>query len=173
MNVEDRRLLRQLADERGKEYGKLVQKLLACALLDADAQELYERSTQGIDLECELDGRKLSIEVKTCESRKLRLGKKDLQGLEDRARAGREAWLAVLGPGLLDDWRFCRVHPGEVQPLKDILLVELRASRDHELEERLRAPFGRALRTHAGRARSEGQSGLDDVLRDHAQYRRA
>ena len=36
-------------ERRGKEYGKLVQKLLALALLDADAQELYERSVQGID----------------------------------------------------------------------------------------------------------------------------
>lgn len=173
MKLEDRDLLRKLAEERGKEYGKLVQKLLALALLELDVRELYERSTQGIDLECELDGRPLSIEVKTCEGRKLRLGKKDLDGLEDRARAGREAWLAVLGPGLLDDWRFARVVPGELLPQRDIPLIELRATRDTELEQRVREPFARILRQHGELAKSSGQGALDDVLRTREQYRRA
>lgn len=173
MKRETHAQLRELADDSGKEFGKLVQKLLALALLDAGAEELYERSVQGIDLECEIDGRPVSIEVKTCEARRLKLGRKDLAGLEDRARAGREAWLAVLGSGALDDWRFARVHPGEILPQKDILLVELRAGRDAALEARVREPFARALERHAEIAARRGQSGLDAVLRDHPQYRRA
>ena len=40
MNPDARRLLRELASRRGKEYGKLVQKLLVIALLDARATEV-------------------------------------------------------------------------------------------------------------------------------------
>lgn len=173
MKAEEHQRLRELSETSGKEYGKLVQKLLALALLDAGATEVFERSVQGIDLECTIDGRDLSIEVKTCEGRSLRLGRKDLAGLEDRARGGREAWLAVLGAGLLDDWRFARVHPGEIRPQKDILLTELRASRDRELEERVREPFARSVARHADLAASGGQGGLDGILRQHPEFRRA
>lgn len=173
MKKESRDHLRRLADQRGKEYGKLVQKLLALALLDAGASELFERSTQGIDLECKLDGRALAIEVKTCESRSIRLASKDLDGLAARHASGARCYLAVLGPGLFDDLRLAVVLPGEIAPAKDILLVELRASRDLKLEARLRPCFERVLLRHAAVAESEGQGGLDALLASHVAYRRA
>jgi hypothetical protein len=52
-----------------KEYGKLVQKLLAIALLGAGADSLTDRSTQGIDLEATIRGKRRAIEVKTTETR--------------------------------------------------------------------------------------------------------
>ena len=38
--------LDKLRGEVGREYGKLVQKLLAAAFLETDVQKLVERSTQ-------------------------------------------------------------------------------------------------------------------------------
>ncbi|MCA8971113.1 MAG: hypothetical protein KDC95_15075 [Planctomycetes bacterium] len=173
MNPDARRLLRELASRRGKEYGKLVQKLLALALLDAGATEVYERSTQGIDLEFRRDAIRFAVEVKTCEGRKLRLGAKDLAGLESRANAGIATYLAVLGPGLLDDLRLARIAPGELVASKDLFLVELRAYRDAVLEAWIRPAFERAIHRHTQRATTEGQSGLDVVLSQAPEYRHA
>ncbi|MCB9880694.1 MAG: hypothetical protein H6832_10245 [Planctomycetes bacterium] len=173
MNPEARRLLRELAARRGKEYGKLVQKLLALALLDAGATEVYERSTQGIDLEFRRDSKRFAVEVKTCEGRKLRLAAKDLAGLESRANAGITTYLAVLGPGLLDDLRLARIAPGELVASKDIILVELRAYRDAELEAWIRPAFERVIHRHTQRATTDGQSGLDAILSQAPEYRHA
>ncbi len=61
MKLEVHQRLSELSAAAGKEYGKLVQKLLAIALLDAGAESLTDRSTQGIDLEATIKGKRRAI----------------------------------------------------------------------------------------------------------------
>ena len=49
--------LAELRAKTGKEYGKLIQKLLAIALLETEVERLVERSIQGIDLDVTIAGR--------------------------------------------------------------------------------------------------------------------
>lgn len=156
--------LRSLSDAKGKEYGKLVQKLLAIAFLDAGADDLTERSIQGIDLEVRIGGRRLALEVKTCEGGSLSLGKKDLEGLERQHADGLEAYIPVLGDRLTDDWIFVRFTPGELPSAKQLSLFKLRAYRDGELEARISRAFAKAVLDHAADAARDGQRGLDRVL---------
>ncbi len=57
MRLDVHRRLRDLSDKTGKEYGKLVQKLLAIAFLEAEAESVTDRCVQGIDLDVTLHGR--------------------------------------------------------------------------------------------------------------------
>ena len=95
MKLEVHQRLSELSTAAGKEYGKLVQKLLAIALLEAGAESLTDRSTQGIDLEATFRGKKRAIEVKTTESGAVSLGKKDLEGLAAREADGMRAYVAA------------------------------------------------------------------------------
>lgn len=164
MNPRVHETLRALSAEKGKEYGKLVQKLLAIAFLESGADALIERSIQGIDLEVRLAGRRLALEVKTCEGGSLTLGKKDLDGLDRQFADGLEAFVPVLGDRPTDDWIFVRYARGELPSAKSLSLFKLRAYRDRELESRIAPAFDRAVLTHAAVAAREGQNGLDRVL---------
>lgn len=164
MNQQVHEKLRALSAEKGKEYGKLVQKLLAIAFLESGAEGLIERSIQGIDLEVRLAGRRLALEVKTCEGGSLTLGKKDLDGLDRQCAEGLETYVPVLGDRPTDDWIFVRYAPLELPSAKQLSLFKLRAYRDRELEARIARAFEAAVLTHAAVAAREGQSGLDGVL---------
>lgn len=173
MRLEVHRRLADLSEAAGKEYGKLVQKLLAVAFLEAGAGAVTDRSTQGIDLEVELDGAALALEVKTTEGGALRFGKKDLDGLAAREAGGARAYLAVLGPGLLDEWTLARFHRGELRPSQSYSLTELRPYRDGALERRVRETFPAAVLAHAAAAARGGQRALDEVLARYPGYRPA
>ena len=96
MKYETWRTLQALRERQGKEYGKLVQKLLALAFIDAGASRITDRSVQGIDIELQLGDRKLALEVKTAEISSISVGKKDLDGLASRREEGFETMLAVF-----------------------------------------------------------------------------
>ena len=164
MNAATHELLTRLSEETGKEYGKLVQKLLAIALLEAGADRLIDRATQGIDLEVDLAGRRLALEVKTCEGGSLTLAKKDLDGLNRQVADGREAFVPALGDRPTDEWVFGRYTPGELPGGKKISLFQLRAYRDRDLERRVAREFDRAVQAHAATAARGGQGALDRVL---------
>jgi hypothetical protein len=97
-------MLGHLATECGKEYGKLVQKLLAIACCESGAVRLIDRSTQGIDLEVTFhDGLRVAFEVKTGQAGTVTFGKKDLDGLAGRAsRAEGEVQRAEAGRRSVD-----------------------------------------------------------------------
>jgi Holliday junction resolvase len=173
MKLEVHQRLSELSAAAGKEYGKLVQKLLAIALLDAGAESLTDRSTQGIDLEATIKGKRRAIEVKTTESGAVSLGKKDLDGLAAREKEGARAYVAVLGNRFLDEWTFARFHAGELQPSQSYSVTQLRPYRDRELERSVVKPFADAVLKHADAAARGGQSALDEVLAAHPAYRRA
>ena len=173
MKLEVHQRLSDLAAATEKEYGKLVQKLLAIALLEAGAEGLTDRSTQGIDLEATIRGKKRAIEVKTTESGSVSFGKKDLEGLAARESGGARAYVAVLGNRFLDEWTIARFHAGELQPSRSYSITELRPYRDAELERAVAKPFAEAVLRHADAAARGGQRALDEVLAAHAQYLRA
>ena len=175
MRLDVHRRLGEIAAAQGKGYGKLVQKLLAIAFLDAGAERVTERSVQGIDLEVTLaGGRRIALEVKTSEpgaSGDVQFGKKDLQGLVARAEEGYEPYFAVLGNRLLDDWVLAHHLPGELEPNNAYSPTRLRPYRDPELETLVAEAFAEAVGRHAGRAAEGGQGALDEVLRGYDAFR--
>jgi len=174
MKPEVHERLRELSDETDKEYGKLVQKLLAIAFLEAGAEAVTDRCTQGIDLELTWRGRRRALEVKTCAGGTLRLGAKDLAGLAAREEGGATAYVAVLGGRLLDEWIIARFHRGELAPGELYSITRLRPYREAELEAAVAAKFDDALHEHrAAAAGRNGQRALDDVLARYPGYRRA
>ena len=161
-------LLSELREKTGKEYGKLVQKLLAIALLESHVDELVDRCTQGIDIEVKIAGRRYALEVKTSETDQIALARKDLEGLERQLRDGVEPYVAVLCSGLIDDWIFARYYPGELPSGKKLTAFRLRTYRDRELEDRVRGTFEKVVEQHANTAVYERQAGLDRVLARYA-----
>ncbi len=173
MKLEVHQRLSELSISAGKQYGKLVQKLLAIALLDAGAESLTDRCTQGIDLEATLNGRNRAIEIKTTESGAITLGKKDLEGLAAREKEGARSYVAALGNRFLDEWTLVRFHAGELQPSRSYSITQLRPYRDREMERAVVKPFADAVLKHADAALRGGQGALDEVLSAHPSYRRA
>ena len=173
MRLEVHQRLSELSASSGKEYGKLVQKLLAIALMEAGAETLTDRCTQGIDLEANFRGKKRAIEVKTTETGAVSLGKKDLEGLAAREAEGMRGYVAVLGNRFLDEWTFARFHAGELAPSQSYSITQLRPYRDAEMERAVAKPFAEAVLKHADAARRGGQGALDEVLAAHSAYRRA
>jgi hypothetical protein len=158
--------------EVGREYGKLVQKLLAIAFLETDVKKLVERSTQGIDLELEIAGERYMFEVKTSESDSIRLGPKDLEGLDRCVEEGAKVYLAVLTNGYLEDWILARYTPREFPAGKKLTSFPFRAHRDSDLEGRILTAFNRVVDAHVHTAIAERQSGLDELLHRYPEWRR-
>lgn len=173
MRPDVHRRLRMLHQERPSEYGKLVQKLLALAFLEAGATAVTDRSTQGIDLEVTFEGTAFAFEVKTTATGTIRLGAKDLAGLAARELEGARPYVAVLGARLLDDWTFARFHPNELVPAHSYTLSELRPYRDTELEEAIARAFPQVTLEHTSAAAAGGQGALDEVLRRCGGFRPA
>ena len=169
MKHEVYRRLSELSEASDKEYGKLMQKLLAIAFCKAGAIRLVEHSTQGIDLEVTLpDERRIAVEVKTAQDESVKFGKKDLDGLANQAEAGLEPYLALLGSQLLDEWILARCHAGEINPNQQYRLTQLRAYRDKELEDLIRGHFDEAVLEYTNLPETNRQGALDEVLRGFA-----
>jgi hypothetical protein len=166
MKHEVYRRLSELSEASDKEYGKLVQKLLAIAFCKAGAIRLIERSIQGIDLEITLpDERQIAVEVKTAQDQTVKFGKKDLDGLASQIEAGLEPYFAVLGSDLLDEWILARYHVGEIRPNQQYRLTQLRAYRDTELENQIREHFEEAVVEYTNLPETNRQGALDEILR--------
>jgi hypothetical protein len=174
MKAEAHRRLSELRAAQGSEHGKLVQKLLAVAFLEAGATRLVERAVQGIDLEVTLaDGRAVALEVKTTEGGSVLLGAKDLQGLEARRQEGLTPYVAALGHNLLDEWVFARVERDELRAGVPYPTTVLRAWRDRALERVVADTFPAAVLAHGPAAAAGGQGALNAVLERHPAYARA
>ncbi len=166
MKQEVHRRLSELSEASDKEYGKLIQKLLAIAFCKAGAVRLVERSTQGIDLEVSLpDLPPIAVEVKTTQDQSVKFGKKDLDGLASQAEAGLEPYLALLGSQLLDEWILARYYAGEIKPTKQYRLTQLRAYRNKEIENLIREHFDEAVIEYSNLPDENRQAALDEVLR--------
>jgi hypothetical protein len=156
-----------------KEYGKLVQKLLAVALLEADAKRLVDRCTQGIDLAFELATERYNFEVKTSESDSVTLSAKDFEGMDRLVAEGNRVYIAVLTEGAFEDWVFSRYYPGEFPTGKKLTSFSFRPHRDRELEARIRPHFDSVIDQHTITAIQGRQSGMDAVLETYPERGRA
>lgn len=166
MKHEVYRRLSELSEASDKEYGKLIQKLLAIAFCKAGAIRLVERSTQGIDLEVTLpDERRIAVEVKTAQDQSVKFSRKDLDGLASQTEAGLEPYLALLGSQLLDEWILARCYASEIKPNQQYRLTQLRAYRDIELEDSIREHFFEAVIEYSNLPDANRQAALDEVLR--------
>jgi hypothetical protein len=165
--------LARLRTEVGREYGKLVQKLLAVAFLETDVEKLVERSTQGIDLEMAIAGERCVFEVKTSASDAVRLTPKDVEGLDRLVEDGARVYLAVLTNGPFEDWILARYVPGEFPTGKDLTSFPFRAHRDRNLEQRILTDFDRVVDRDVHIAITRRQGGLDEVLRGYPAWGRA
>jgi hypothetical protein len=160
------RRLSELAEASDKEYGKLVQKLLAIAFCKAGVVRLIERSTQGIDLEITLpDERRIAVEVKTTQEQVVKFGKKDLDGLASQIESGLEPYFALLGSELLDEWILARYYVDEIKPNQQYRLTQLRAYRETDLEDLIREHFEQAVVEFTNLPDTNRQGALDNVLR--------
>ena len=173
MKHETHAKLERLRAEVGREYGKLVQKLLAIAFLETEVQKLVERSTQGIDLEIEIAGERCVFEVKTSESDSVRLTPKDLEGLDRLVEDGARVYLAVLTNAPFDDWILARYVPGEFATGKGLTSFPFRTHRDQELEQRILTAFDRVVDRDVHTAITRRQGGLDEVLQRYPAWGRA
>jgi hypothetical protein len=165
--------LAQLRAAVGREYGKLVQKLLAVAFLETDVQKLVERSTQGIDLEMEIAGERCVFEVKTSESDSVRLRPKDLEGLDRLVEDGARVYLAVLTNAPFEEWILARYVPGEFPTGRDLTSFPFRAHRDRDLEQRILSAFDRVVDRDVHVAITRRQGGMDEVLQRYPAWGRA
>jgi len=159
-----RRQLDDLSRRTGKEYGKLVQKLLAIAFLETGAEHLVESSIQGIDLEVRIAGVEHAFEVKTCEGRGITLGKKDVADLTGHLQRGEAVYIAMLASGLFDDWIFARLKSGELPSGRKLSAFKLRPYRNRQLEQRICAAFESAVKRFGEAATTERQRRLDQIL---------
>lgn len=164
MKYETWRTLQTIRDRQGSEYGKLVQKLLALALLEAGADRITDRAVQGIDIEVQLSGRKLALEVKTTEKSTISVGQKDLDGLASRREEGYETMLAVLGGRLMDEWMFLPVPGSDLKPNAIVDLVYLQPFVDQPLGDLIEVHFVSAVDRYGVLACDGGQAALNEVL---------
>ncbi|WP_287152432.1 hypothetical protein [Candidatus Solincola tengchongensis] len=93
------RKLEEIRERHGKEFGKVVQKLLALTFTELGYRLAEERAVQGVDIDvlCEKSGRKMSFEVKTCQGERVSIAEKDVEGLRTRHEVdGYEPYFAFL-----------------------------------------------------------------------------
>jgi len=166
-------VLRDLRQRYDVAYGKIAQKLLGIAFLEAGATSVTERSVQGIDLQVVLDSQRLALEVKTTEKGIVQLAKKDVDGLRARASEGFEPHVAVLGFRTLDRWLLTRFHDAEFTPGRKLPVDALRAWRRPELEARVCPAFTAAVHRLGGEVLRVGPLALDDALRAYGAWHTA
>ena len=173
MKYEAWKMLRTLRECQGAEYGKLVQKLLALAILEAGANRLTERAVQGIDIEVHLDARRLALEVKTAEASSISVGKKDIDGLRARREEGFETLLGVLAGRLTDEWMFLPIPGTDLQVNAATNVVFLRPFADKGLQRYVEEPFVASLDRYGSLACDGGQTALNEILQRQKNYAQA
>jgi len=146
-----------------QEFGKICQKFLAIAFQMNGYSHIVERGVQGVDVDAAgKDGNKYSIEVKTTLSRSVNIEQKDFYGLEDRKKDGYRSVIAALRLDRFSDWIFAnadRLKPG------NIYIEIVKIHRLKELEESIPTSFDEAVMEHYEGTLDEGQSYLDNVLK--------
>ncbi|MDI6832088.1 MAG: hypothetical protein QME88_12255 [Actinomycetota bacterium] len=103
---ETARKLEELYGCHEKEFGKVVQKLLALTFVEMGFGLAEERAVQGVDIDVIAPGgEKLSFEVKTSQSAQVTVQDKDIQGLESRLNADgyRPLFAFIFRPHYLGD----------------------------------------------------------------------
>ena len=164
MKTEIYESLKKLHDKhKPQEFGKICQKFIAIAFKMEGYTHIVERGVQGVDVDAAgKDGEKYTVEVKTTLYNEVIYGKKDHEGLQKRKEDGYLPVLAVLRLNRLSDWIFAKA--GKLNPGK-INIDILKIYRINELEETITPSFDEAVMEHFEGTMNEGQSYLDNCLR--------
>ncbi len=98
LTLQAQEILKGLFLRHPKEFGKIVQKLLALTLIDLGYVLVEERAVQGVDIDviARESGERYSLEVKTTQGNEFIVGAKDVNGLISRQTDGYETFYAVL-----------------------------------------------------------------------------
>jgi hypothetical protein len=148
-----------------REFGKIVQKLLAIGFRLAGFDRVVERGVQGVDVDAVGDpGERYATEVRTTQKEAVPFAIKDIKGLAARQQDGYHPLLAVLRLAPLSD--LFLVHTATLRCGR-LQIASLRPYRFHELERRLQPCFIRAVLEHYEGALTGSQFYLDRVLREH------
>jgi hypothetical protein len=166
LTTEQYHALKDLHARHGaREFGKIVQKLLAVTFRLAGFHRIVERGVQGVDVDAVGDSaERYATEVKTTQKDAVPFGAKDRDGLVSRQQDGYHPLLAVLRLSPLSD--LFLVHTSTLRCGR-LQIASLRPFRFHELEARLRPWFDRAVLEHFEGAYAGSQYYLDRVLRDY------
>ena len=152
----------QLHKKHGpREFGKLVQKMLAIAFRLAGYGNVTERGVQGVDIDAADGGLKYSTEVKTTLGEEVAFQTKDAEGLAARKKDGYQSVLGVLRLSPLSDWLLVDaqlINPGRLR------LESLRPHRLRDLERQLGPHFDATVLEHSEAALTGAQFYLDKVL---------
>lgn len=91
-------MLEKLYQAHPKEFGKVVQKLLALTFRELGYEIIEERAVQGVDIDMvdKPTGERISMEVKTSQGSQVEIPRKDVEGLERRRRDHYATFYAVL-----------------------------------------------------------------------------
>lgn len=157
------RLARLHARHGPREFGKIVQKLVALAFRHGGCMHVVERGVQGVDVDVAWSDEKYSVEIKTTRTSHVVYQTKDLVGLQRRGQDGYRPLVGVLRLGALSDWYLVdanRMRPGS----HDIEC--LRPYCRHDLGAHLRLHFELMVEQHFDGALLASQSYLDGVLRE-------
>lgn len=158
--------LKMLYDKYGpQEFGKLCQKFLAIAFQKAGYACVAEteRGVQGVDIgEVEKGDEKYTIEVKTTITNSIHYEQKDVEGLQYKKEKGYQPVLAVLRLDRFSDWIFAKA---DTLKSGSINIDSLRVYRLRELEKNASPLFDDTINEHYKETLREGQSYLDNVLR--------
>jgi len=148
-----------------REFGKIVQKLLAISFRLAGFDRVVERGVQGVDVDAVGDpGERYATEVKTTQKDAVHFATKDINGLAARQQDDYHPLLAVLRLAPLSD--LFLVHTATLRCGR-LQIASLRPYRFHELERRLQPCFLQAVLAHFEGTLTGSQFYLDRVLREH------
>lgn len=98
LTIETKTLLERIHEAHPKEFGKVVQKLLALSFIDMGYEVVEERAVQGVDIDMidKKTGERCSLEVKTSQGGEIILSPKDIEGLERRCVDHYSTYYAAL-----------------------------------------------------------------------------
>lgn len=166
MDTKSFELLNELYTRHGaQEFGKICQKILAIALIEAGYSCVAEseRGVQGVDIgEVEKGDEKYSIEVKTTKTDYINYKKKDKDGLQYKKEQGYQPILAVLKLDRFTEWFFVKADDIKVG---NIYIDRLRVYRLLEFEKKISEFIDKTIRKHYNGMLEEGQSYLDNILK--------
>jgi hypothetical protein len=166
LNTELYRSLKDLHARHGaREFGKIVQKLLAIGFRGAGFDRVVERGVQGVDVDAAGGStERYTTEVKTTQYDTVPFAIKDANGLAVRQQDGYVPLLAVLRLTPLSE--LFLVHTAQLRCGR-LQISSLRPYRFRELEGRLQPCFERAVQEHFEGALAGSQWYLDRVLREY------
>ncbi len=141
------RQLEEIRERHEREFGKVVQKLLALTFVEIGYKLAEERAVQGVDIDvlCEESGRKMSFEVKTCQGDRVDIGEKDVEGLRTRHEVdGYEPYFAVLALPhcIAEGWI---IVPGDMVRKGEYSSMRLASWNVSELAERINREFSKTV----------------------------